>query len=182
MPFLHFLWCMAQRSLCAITKIYYGSYARLSWGSTWYHSNAKVSRDSTWYHDPSCIMWAWTNDHATSHSSEQGTLSTSSPISMQAIPYRTRGGTSCPGVSIPKIWTVVDSSMTNHITWQSPTISTIPSNSQITISNLTTVTSHHNGWKTSTLSTQPQAKTQHHKDGGLVRRLKTEWLSNTTHP
>jgi hypothetical protein len=27
---LHFLWCMAQISLHVITKVYYGSYARLS--------------------------------------------------------------------------------------------------------------------------------------------------------
>jgi hypothetical protein len=37
-------------------------------------------------------------------------------ISKQAIPYRTHGGTCCPGVSTPIIQSVVDSSMTNHIT------------------------------------------------------------------
>jgi hypothetical protein len=29
-PFLHFLWCMTQRSLHVVTKVYYGSYVRLS--------------------------------------------------------------------------------------------------------------------------------------------------------
>jgi hypothetical protein len=47
--------------------------------------------------------------------------------------------------------------MTNHITKWIPTISTIPNLAQITASNLTTVTSHHDGWKTSTLNT-PQVK------------------------
>jgi hypothetical protein len=35
-------------------------------------------------------------------------------ISKQVIPYRTRGGTYCPGVSTPKIWSLVD--LSNHIT------------------------------------------------------------------
>jgi hypothetical protein len=30
LPFLHFLWYMAQRSLHVVTKVYYGSYAKLS--------------------------------------------------------------------------------------------------------------------------------------------------------
>jgi hypothetical protein len=36
-------------------------------------------------------------------------------ISQQAVPYRTRGGTCCPGVSTPKIRSLADSSMTSHI-------------------------------------------------------------------
>jgi hypothetical protein len=47
--------------------------------------------------------------------------------------------------------------MTNHITWQIPTVSIIPNLAQTTTSNLTTVTSHLDGWKTSTLNT-PQVK------------------------
>jgi hypothetical protein len=30
LTFLHFLWCMAQRSLHVVTKVYYGSYAGLA--------------------------------------------------------------------------------------------------------------------------------------------------------
>jgi hypothetical protein len=37
-------------------------------------------------------------------------------ISQQAIPYQTRGGTCCPGVSTPKIRSLANSSMTSHIT------------------------------------------------------------------
>jgi hypothetical protein len=50
------------------------------------------------------------------HSSEQGTLPTASLISRHDVPYRTRSGTCCPGVSIPKTWSLADLSMTNHIT------------------------------------------------------------------
>ena len=89
-----------------------------------------------------------------SHSSEQGTLPTASLISKQVIPYRTRGGTYCPRVSTTMTRSLADLSMTNHITWRIPTVSTIPSLAQTTSSNLTTATSHHDRWKTNTLNTQ----------------------------
>jgi hypothetical protein len=87
------------------------------------------------------------------HSSEQGTLPTASIISKQVIPYRTRGGTYYPGVSTPMTRSLADSSMTNHITSQIPTVSTIPNLAQTIASNLTMATTHHDGWKTSTLNT-----------------------------
>jgi hypothetical protein len=37
-------------------------------------------------------------------------------ISQQVVPYRTHGGTCCPGVSTLKIRSLADSSMTSHIT------------------------------------------------------------------
>jgi hypothetical protein len=40
--------------------------------------------------------------------------------------------------------------MTNHITWQNPTVSTIPTHAQTTASILTMVTSDYDGWKTNT--------------------------------
>jgi hypothetical protein len=49
-----------------------------------------------------------------SHSSKQGTLPTASLISKQVVPYRTRGGTCCPGLSTPKTQSLADSSMTIH--------------------------------------------------------------------
>jgi hypothetical protein len=52
---------------------------------------------------------------------------------------------------------LADSSMTNHITRQIPTISTIPNLAQTRASNPTKVTSHHDGWKTSALNI-PQVK------------------------
>jgi hypothetical protein len=47
--------------------------------------------------------------------------------------------------------------MTNHITRRIPTVSTIPNLAQTTALNLTTVTSHHDGWKTNALNI-PQLK------------------------
>jgi hypothetical protein len=92
------------------------------------------------------------------YTTEQDSQSTASLISKQAVPYRTHGGTCFPRVSTRKTWSLADLSMTNHNTWQNPTISTISTHAQITASNLTTVTSHHDGWKTNTLNIQHKPK------------------------
>jgi hypothetical protein len=113
-----------------------------------------------------------------SHTAEQDSQPTTSLISKQAVPYRTRGGTCCPGWSTPKTRSLVDSSMTNNITWWNPTVSTIPSHAQTTTSILTTVTSHHDGWKTKTLNNNT-SQTQHHKDGKTCTTIMTTWLSIT---
>jgi hypothetical protein len=63
---------------------------------------------------PSCTMWAWANHRAISHSSEQDTQPIVFLISKQVAPYRTNCGTCCPGVSTPKIRSLVDSSTTCH--------------------------------------------------------------------
>jgi hypothetical protein len=86
--------------------------------------------------DPSCTMWfrQFTKnitktdhkDRSHPHSTEHDTQPVAYLISKQAVSYRTRGVTCCPRVSTPKIWSIADSSMTNHITWWNPTISTIP--------------------------------------------------------
>jgi hypothetical protein len=47
--------------------------------------------------------------------------------------------------------------MTNHITKRIPTVSSVPNLAQTMASNLTTITSHHDGWKTNALNT-PQVK------------------------
>jgi hypothetical protein len=88
------------------------------------------------------------------HISEQDSEPTTSLISKQVVPYRTRGGTCCPRVSTPKTLSLAYLSMTTHNTWWNPTASTIPNLAQTTVSNLTTVTSHHDGWKTNTFNTQ----------------------------
>jgi hypothetical protein len=122
-------------------------------------------------------MWVSANDHATSHSSEQGTLPTTSLISKQAVPYRTHGGTCCPGVSTPKIWSLADSSMTNHKPWRS----------QPSAAFQTLLKPH---YRTSPLSPHlttdgrpthsTQAKLNIIKMERLVWWLKTVGLSNTT--
>jgi hypothetical protein len=55
-------------------------------------------------------------DKSHPYSTEHDTQPIAYLISKQVIPYRARGGTCCPGVSTPKIWSLADSSMTNHIT------------------------------------------------------------------
>jgi hypothetical protein len=106
------------------------------------------------------------------HSSDQGILPTTSLISKQVILYRIRGDTCCTGVSTPMTRSLADSSMTNHITWQIPTISTISNLAQTTSSNLTTVASHHHH--------STQIKLNIIKMERLVQWLKTAGLSNTT--
>jgi hypothetical protein len=150
----HFLWCMAQRSLHASTKVYYGSYAKLCQGSTQYPSIAKVSRGSRGTMTPLAPCESGRVTTPNSHSSKQGTLPTASLIIKQVVSYQTRGGTCCHRVSTPMTRSLADSNMTNHITRRIPTISTIPNLAQTTASNLTTVTSYHDRWKTNTLNTQ----------------------------
>jgi hypothetical protein len=85
---------------------------------------------------PSCTMWfrqftknVTKTDHkdrSHPHSTEYDTQSIAYLISKQVLPYQTRGGTCCPVMSTPKIRSLVDSSMTSHITWCNPTVSTIP--------------------------------------------------------
>jgi hypothetical protein len=107
---------------------------------------------------------------------EQDSPPTASLISKQAVSYQTRGGTYCHVVSTPKTQSLADSGMTTHISWQNPTVSTIPSHAQTTTSILTMVTSHHNGWKTKILNNNT-SETHHHKDGKTCTTLTTAWLS-----
>jgi hypothetical protein len=75
---------------------------------------------------PSCTMWfrqftknVTKTDHKVwcyPHSTDHDTHPTAYLISKQVIPYRTRGGTCCPGVSTPKIQSLANSSITSHIT------------------------------------------------------------------
>jgi hypothetical protein len=114
---------------------------------------------------PSCTMWDWANDHATSHSSEQGTLPTSSLISKQAIPYWTRGGTCCPqGGSAPKNWSLSDSSKTNHNLWRSqpsPPLQTLLKPQH----RISPWSPHITTDGRPTLSILNASQTQHHKNG-----------------
>jgi hypothetical protein len=113
---LHFLCCMAWRSLHAVTKVYYGSYAKLCQCSTQYHSIAKISRGSYGTTAPLAPCDPGRVTTPTSHSSEQGTLLTASLIIKQAVLHRTRDNTCYPGVPTPMARSLADSSMTNHIT------------------------------------------------------------------
>jgi hypothetical protein len=88
------------------------------------------------------------------HSSQRGTIPTTSLISKQAISYQTHDDTYCLWVSTPATRSLAVLSMTNCITWRIPTVSTIPTHAKTIVSILTTVTSHHDRWKINTLNTQ----------------------------
>jgi hypothetical protein len=162
LPFLHFLWCMAQRSLHAVTKVYYRS---MSCFATISQQTAPLAMLRFPSHSgPFCTMWfrqftqnVTKTDHkgrSHPHTTEHNTQPIAYLISKQAVSYQTRGDTCCPRVSTPMTQSLADSSMTNHITWWIPTVSTIPNLAQTTASNLTMVTSHHDRWKTNTLNTE----------------------------
>jgi hypothetical protein len=131
------------------------------------------------YHDPSCTMWAWANDHATSHSSEQGTLPTTSLISKQVVPYWARGITCCHGGSTPKNLSLANLSKTNHKLWRSQ-----PSHHSKPCSNHS-IEPHHGHLTSRWMEDQhsqhtTQAKLNIMKMERLIRRLKTAGLHNTT--
>jgi hypothetical protein len=65
-------------------------------------------------------------DRSHPHSTEHDTQPIAYIISKQTVPYRTHGGTYCPRGSTPKIRSLANSSMTSHVTWRNPTVSTIP--------------------------------------------------------
>jgi hypothetical protein len=113
-----------------------------------------------------------------SHTTEQDSQPTSVIISKQVVTYQTSGSTYCPGVSTSKTRSLALLSITNHISWCIPIVSTILSHAQTTTSNLTMVNSHHDGWKTNTLNNNT-IQTQYHKDGKLARHSMTAWLSIT---
>jgi hypothetical protein len=77
---------MDQRLLHAITKVYYGSYVRLCLGS----STLAMLK----FLGVVTVPFLQT---------EQDTLPTTPLISKKVIPYQTRGGTCCTGVSTHKI-------------------------------------------------------------------------------
>jgi hypothetical protein len=87
--------------------------------------------------------------HANSYSSKQDTQHIVFLISKQAAPYQTRGGTCCPGVSTPKIWSLADSSTTCHDGINHLHHSNHCSNHNI---NHHIVKSHLDRWKTTTLT------------------------------
>jgi hypothetical protein len=128
------------------------------------HSNAKVSRGSRGTMAPLAPCEPGRVTTSISHSSEQGTLSTASLIIKQDVPYRTRGDTCCPRVSTPKIWSLADSSMTNHKPWRSQ-----PSPSfQIMLKPQRQISPRSPHIMTDgrpTLSTLNTSQTQYHKDG-----------------
>jgi hypothetical protein len=136
---------------------------------------------------PSCITWfrqftkyVTKTDHKVwchPHSTEHDTQPISYLISKQALPYWTCGGSYCPGVSTPKIRSLADLSITNHLTWWNPTISTIPTLSKP--HHRSSPRSNHISMDGRPSLTKTQAKLNIIKDGKTCMTLMTTWLSIT---
>jgi hypothetical protein len=93
-------------------------------------------------------------------STKQDTQPIAFLISKQVVPYQTRGGICCPGVSTPKIRSLADLSTTYHNGINHLHHSNRWSNHSI---DPHTVISHLDGWKTTTLS-------QRHKPNSTSQR------------
>jgi hypothetical protein len=158
---------MNQRSLHALTKVYYRSSSCFAMVFPNLGSPLAMLR-FPYISSPSCTLRIRSRS-VSFPTPPSKTQPIAALISKQVIPYRTRGGTCCPTVSTPKTRSLADSSMTNHISWRISTVSTIPSQARTTTLNLTMVNSHHNRWKTNTVSINT-SQTQQHKDRRLVRQ------------
>jgi hypothetical protein len=99
-------------------------------------------------------------------------------ISQQVVPYRTRGGTCCPRGSTPEIRSLADSSMTSHITWRNPTISTSPT--LLKPQHRSSPWSSHISTNGRPSLTKTQAKLNITKDGKTCTTLMTAGLSKST--
>jgi hypothetical protein len=176
---------MAQRSLHAITKAYYrrmSCFATISWQT----APLAVLRFAA-QSGPFCTMWfrqftqnvtkTGHKDRSHDHSTEHDTRRIAHLISKEAIPYQTRGGTFCPVVSTPKIRSIADSSMTSHITWQNPTVSTIPT--FLKLQHWSLPWWNHILTNEQSSLTKTQAKLNITKDEKTCTILMTAWLSIT---
>jgi hypothetical protein len=117
-------------------------------------------------------------DRSHPHSIEHDTQPIAYLISKQVVPYRTCGGTCCPGESTPKIRSLADPSMTSHIIWRNPTVSTIPT--LLKPQHRFSVGSIHISTDERPSLTKTQAKLNITKDEKTCTTLMTAWLSITT--
>jgi hypothetical protein len=145
--------------------------------------SAKVSHTNI----PSCTLWfrqftkyvtktdykVWCHPHSTKHDTQPIAYLISKPV----VPYRTCGGTCCPGVSTPKIQSLADSNMTNHNTWREPTIFTIPT--LLKLQHQSSPRSNHILMDGRPSLTKTQARLNITKDGKTCTTLMSAWLSIT---
>jgi hypothetical protein len=168
---------MDQRSLHAITKVCYKSMSYFATVSqqTVPACSAEVSRTKRplLHH----VVQAFHKEGSHPHSTEHDTQPTSHLISKQAILYWTRGGTCCSRVSTRKIQFLADSSMTSHITWWNPTVSTIPT--LLKPQHRSSPRSNHISTDGRSSLTKTQAKLNFTKDEKSCTTLMTAWLSIT---
>jgi hypothetical protein len=97
---------MAQRSLHAVTKVYYRIMSFLLWIP---HQRPLLHHVGKAYHKVGHTVWCHSQLNRARH-----TLPILFLISKLDVPYRTCGGTCCPGVSTPKIQSLANSSTTCH--------------------------------------------------------------------
>jgi hypothetical protein len=116
----------------------------------------------------------WCHPHSTEHDTQPIAYS----ISKQAVPYRTRSDTCCPRGSTPKIWSLADSSMTNHITWRNLIVSTIPT--LLKPHHRSSPRSNHISIDGRPTLTKTQANLNITKDGKTCMTFMIAWLSITT--
>jgi hypothetical protein len=134
---------------------------------------------------PFCTMWfrqftqnvtkMGHKDRSHPHSTEHDTQHIAYLISKQVIPYRTRGDTCCPGVSTPKTQSLADLSLTSHITWRHPTVSTILT--LLKPQHRYSPWSNHISMDGRPSLTKIQAKLNITKAGKTCTTLMTAWLS-----
>jgi hypothetical protein len=170
---LHFVWCMAQRSLYVVTKVYYGSIS--CFATVLDKQSALAVPRFPAQSIPSCTMrfrqftkYVRKTDHKVwchLYSTEHDTQPIANLISKQVIPYRTRSSTCCPRGSTPsrfehdKPHYLMESNCLHQFNL-----------AQITVLILTTVKSH---------LTRTQAKLNITKDGKTCTTHMTAWLSRT---
>jgi hypothetical protein len=165
---------MAQRSLYIVTKVYYRSISCFATVSRQLAPLAMLRFPA--HSDLFYTMWfrqfkqnvtkADHQDRSHPHSTEHDTQPIAYLISKQAVSYRTRGGTCCPGVSTPKIRSLADSSMTKYITCRfqpSPPFQTLLKPQHRISSQSSHITTNERP-RLSTLNTN---QTQHYKDGKI---------------
>jgi hypothetical protein len=176
---------MTQRSLHVVTKVYYMSMSCFAtFPDKW--SPLVVLRFLA-QSGPFCTMWSRQftknvtktdrKDRSHPHSTEHDTQSIAYLISKQVIPYRTHGGRSCHVVSTPRIRSLVDSSMTSHITWWNPIVSTLPS--LLKPQHRFSPRSNHISMNGRPSLKRTQVKLNITKDGKTCTTLMTVWLSIT---
>jgi hypothetical protein len=159
LPILHYLWCIARRSLHVITKVYYKSMSCFAMVSR--TNGPACSAKVSYTNVPSCTMWEkrFTKYDAIPGPTEQDILTTVFLISRKVIPYRTRGGTCYPAMSTPKIRSLANLSTTCH-----DGINHLDHFNHSTNDSIDPhmVTMHLDEWKTTTLS-QTHKPTHGHK-------------------
>jgi hypothetical protein len=178
---------MAQRSLHAVIKVYYSSMSCFNTFSRTNDTACSAMVSHTNVH--SCTIWVrrFTNyvtkyDHKVwchPHSTEHDTQPIVFLITKQVVPYQTHGGTCCPRVSTPKIRSLVDLSMTNHITRRNQTVCTIPS--LLKPQHWSSPRSNHISVDGRPSPTKRQAELNITKDGKTCTTLMTTRLSKTNH-